>query len=122
MQEILFKYLGYLGCMIWPSKSRYRSSNPDNLVVFNANVCVDGKKVWYGDIDVTKSINDLRALAKELKREVYVLNEMDGRFDHEDDPLINNYVIKLCPDGNCHVNSNDNNYSYDVDTLKRLHD
>ena len=59
MKEHLYKiaeeHLGMRGKMISFSKSGYAQKNPDNLVVFNSNVCTDEGKIWYGDLDVTLS-------------------------------------------------------------------
>ena len=35
---------------------------------------------------------------------VYVLYEMDGRFENEENPLIDRYVVKFSPDGTYEVN------------------
>ncbi len=97
--------LGIPGKMISFSKSGYRQHYPDNFVVFNSNICTreDGK-VWYGDIDVTVSKQDLIEVAKTLNRDIYILYEMDARFENEDVPLFNNYVIKFCPNGTWTIN------------------
>jgi hypothetical protein len=99
MEEIVLNYLGWNGKMISGSKSGYRDNHPDNLVVFNANVCVGLEKVWYGDLDITLSKDTLINLSKELGDVVFVLYEMDGRFGYESDPKIDNYVVKFNPDG-----------------------
>lgn len=119
MEEILIKHLGYYGAMISGSKSGYMTRNPKNLAIFNANVCVGLEKVWWGDIDITLSKDNLINLAKELNDVVFVLYEMDGRFENEDEPLINNYVIKFLPDGTFKINEKFEKY-YDTKRIKRL--
>jgi hypothetical protein len=85
--------LGYCGRMIGFSKTYYRRAFPDNLIVFNANLIVDGKKVWYGDVDVSIDHDKLKAIALKIYRPVYLLTEMDGRFgDNEDNPKVEKYV------------------------------
>jgi hypothetical protein len=66
------------------SKSYYCTSNPQNVVFFNANL-IDEKlgKVWFGDLDLTKDAPILIKIAKELKTTFYVLREMDCRFNNE---------------------------------------
>jgi len=91
--------LGYPGHMISGSKSGYRERHPSNLAIFNANVCVNGEKVWFGDIDVTLSKENLIELSMSLKDDVYILYEMDGRFENEKKPKIERYVVKFSPDG-----------------------
>ena len=88
--------LGHNGRMIAGSKSTYRKNFPKNLVLFNANVVVEGLgKVWHGDLDLTRDEALLVRLAELTDREVYVLQEMDGRFDNEAKPKINHalYVV-----------------------------
>lgn len=98
MENLLYK-LGWPGRMISASKSGYRDQYPDNLSIFNANVCTDEGKIWWGDIDVTISKDDLTNLAVELGKTIYVLYEMDGRFENEDNPKISEAVVKFFPDG-----------------------
>ncbi len=71
--------------MISLSKSEYRDSNPHSVCIFNANVITakDGK-IWYGDLDLTKDANALKAVSKELGVILYVLRESDARFENED--------------------------------------
>jgi hypothetical protein len=99
MREKLTRILGHDGRMISPSKSSYREKFPENLVVFNANICTSKEKIWYGDIDVTLDREKLKSLASEMGEEIFVLREMDGRFENESRPLIHNFVYKVSPDG-----------------------
>jgi hypothetical protein len=88
--------LGHQGRMIAGSKSTYRKNFPKNLTLFNANVVVEGLgKVWHGDLDLTRDEALLVRLAELTDREVYVLQEMDGRFANEEKPRINHaqYVV-----------------------------
>jgi len=72
------------GRMISGSKSGYRDRYPDNLVIFNANIATKKRgKVWYGDLDVTLDYEKLEAVAEILKEDLYILYEMDGRFENE---------------------------------------
>jgi hypothetical protein len=105
-KEIILKHLGQSGAMICGSKTLYISANPKNLAVFNANVCVGLDKVWWGDIDVTLSKDALISLSKELNNVVFILYEMDGRFENEDEPNIRNYVVKFLPDGTYELTEN----------------
>jgi hypothetical protein len=91
--EVLNEKIGFCGRMISASKSGYRNKFPRNLVVFNANIIVDGKKVWWGDIDLTLSKNDLLSIAVLKNKDIYILYEMDGRFENEDSPRIDNYIV-----------------------------
>ena len=103
--SIAEKHLGMAGRMISFSKSGYSQKNPDNLVVFNSNVCIDEGNIWYGDLDVTLSYDSLSDLAKETGKTVYVLTESDGRFENEEKPRINLAVVKFHPEGGHEVTS-----------------
>lgn len=89
--------LGNHGRMISGSKSSYYQRHPDNLIVFNANVCTDNGKVWYGDLDVTLDSDKLQQAAEVLNCRLYVLYEMDARFDNEDRPRLEKAVVTFTP-------------------------
>jgi hypothetical protein len=93
-QEIL----GMRGTMISGSKSGYRRIYPDNFPIFNSNICVREGKIWYGDIDLTVSIESLQKLCLEIEEPIYVLHEMDARFEHEEKPLLNKAAVIVFPD------------------------
>lgn len=103
MNKEIIKILGVPGSMISGSKSGYRNNNPNNLAIFNSNICtIDGEefeKIWFGDIDLTLSSKNLINLSKILNKTIVVLHEMDGRFENEVKPLIHKYVYKVDPDG-----------------------
>ena len=110
LDTILMETVGPMGAMIGASKSGYRDRNPDNLVVFNCNLVLleAGEKfglgsrhgkVWFGDIDITKSRQKLKDLADRSMCTVVILSEMDGRFENESDPLLNKFVYKVEPSG-----------------------
>jgi hypothetical protein len=71
------------GRMLSGSKSRYREANPHNEVYFNANVFTRNEKIWFGDIDVTIDGEKLERIAEAIGEKLYVLREMDGRFENE---------------------------------------
>jgi hypothetical protein len=80
------KHLGFVGCILSASKKA-----PE--VIWNANVCTrEHGKIWYGDISIAKSKKALQELANKLGTNVYVLREMDARFDTEDKPRFDNAV------------------------------
>jgi hypothetical protein len=104
-QEVAREILGLPGKMVGASKSGYREMYPDHLVIFNSNVVVGNSKLWFGDLDITDSIQDLKELASSIGEKIYVLLEMDGRFGNEHNPLIQNAITTIHPDGV--VNFND---------------
>lgn len=86
----------YLGRMIAPSKSSYRNEYPDNLVVFNANIVLNKEdsfeKIWYGDLDITKDYKKLKKISNKIDYKIFVLYEMDARFENEYKPKIKEAV------------------------------
>lgn len=102
--SLLVEKLGIPGRMISGSKSGYRDANPDNLAIFNANICVDGKKIWYGDLDVTKSAEDLKEIAIKSGETIQILYEMDARFEYEENPQIGKAAVTVKPDGTITLN------------------
>ena len=95
MVEVAVKHLGPYPAMLDGDKMQYRKENPNSTVLYNGNVVTRTAKVWYGDIDVTKNIENLTALARELGESVYVLREMDARFDTHDNPNFENAVFEV---------------------------
>lgn len=91
--------LGFPGKMISGSKSGYRNAYPKNFPVFNSNLVTEKGKIWYGDLDLTTDESLLINLAAQLKQTVYVLYEMDGRFENESKPKIDNAVYSVTPEG-----------------------
>lgn len=95
VREKCLSIVGHEGRMISGSKSGYRRWRPRNVAVFNANICtVEHGKVWHGDIDLTFDEPLLRSLAAALGTEIYLLYEMDARFETEHTPAINRYLYK----------------------------
>lgn len=93
------KTLGRCGCMLSGSKSYYSDKFPNNVVVFNSNVCIKAGKIWFGDLDITVSMAKLKKLAKVLDENVYVLYEQDARFMNELDPKLERAVCCVASDG-----------------------
>lgn len=87
-QAALLETVGHEARMISYSKSGYHERHPDHVALFNANVCVDTGKIWWGDLDLTLDEPKLVDLAQRLGKTVYVLAEPHGRFEHEDAPLL----------------------------------
>ena len=93
------QWLGPVGRMIPYSKTAYMDVHSDHAVVFNANVCFQGGKVWWGDIDLTEDEPELTRLAAATGEIVYVLSEADGRFENEDAPLLDRADFSVTPSG-----------------------
>jgi hypothetical protein len=74
-----------LGRMISGSKSGYWEKHKENLVVFNSNIITESRgKVWHGDLDVTLDYENLEKVSESLGEPLYILREMDARFENED--------------------------------------
>ena len=96
VERLVSLLLGHSGRMIAGSKSTYLRAFPKNLVMFNANVILEGMgKVWHGDLDITRDEALLVRLAELTDRELYVLYEMDGRFENEDSPKLDRAAYKV---------------------------
>lgn len=84
----------YIARLVSGSKSFYRELHPKHAVLFNANI-IDEKlgKIWHGDLDLTIDGKKLKDVASELNTTLYILSEMDGRFEHEGDS-IDDFIAK----------------------------
>lgn len=91
-------HLGLPGRMISGSKSGYRQRFPQNLVIFNANLCTESEKIWWGDLDLTFDAEKLEILSNSLDKKLFVLYEMDARFENEEKPLLGKTAITFYPD------------------------
>lgn len=99
LSNIAESHLGMSGRMISFSKSGYIQRHPKHVVIFNSNICTEGGKIWQGDIDVTLAKEALSDLAQEIGSKVYVLYEMDGRFENEYSPKLDRAVVTFFSDG-----------------------
>ena len=122
MEEKAIELLGFAGIMISGSKSGYCNRNPKNLAVFNSNLIVmesTPTKIWYGDIDLTLSLDKLKALAEAIGQEIRVLREMDARFEHEEKPRVEAYVVRVEPNGNYELGQIESKYYSHEDLTKK---
>jgi hypothetical protein len=84
IEQIFVNHNLYCGQKISGSKQ----SPKGHICVWNANVVTRKLgKIWYGDLDLTKSGKVLKEIALELGEPIYVLREMDCRFGTENDPI-----------------------------------
>jgi hypothetical protein len=85
-----------LGRMISGSKQCPKG----HVCVFNANIVTAGKrKVWFGDLDLTMDIVALSKYAISLGETIFILREMDARFQNEANPKIDQAVASVSADG-----------------------
>ena len=95
--DIAQEILGYPGAMV----SGTKISLPGHKVVWNANVCTkEHGKIWFGDIDLTVDEDKIKLLAQQLNTRVYILYEMDARFDNESNPLFKEAILSIDEIGN----------------------
>ena len=73
-------------------------SKKDRETVYNANIVVGATKYWWGDFRKHSSWK-LRDLASLLGEEVYLLREMDARFETEGAPKLEKAVFAFDKDG-----------------------
>lgn len=76
--EFIRQILSYEGRMIGDSETRIK----------NANICTDDRKLWFGDVDLKKDAKKIQQIAEGLNKKIYVLREMDARFENEKKPLL----------------------------------
>jgi hypothetical protein len=95
--SIATSILGFEGKVISWSKSGYRTENPENLAIFNANIIEKTEKgyekIWYGDIDITLDYEKLIRISECLDTEIFVLYEMDARFERELAPNVSSFIV-----------------------------
>lgn len=85
--KLIFEGFGfYEGRMISGSKSGYMKENKSHHVLFNANIFSKKKrkKIWYGDLDITRDCKKLQKIADISNDTLYIVREMYGRFGAED--------------------------------------
>lgn len=86
--------LGRSGRMMSGSKSGYSNSYPANVPVFNGNLITEKLgKIWFGDIDLTLDGDKIQTLSIALGEKIYVLREMDARFENENSPKLDKAVV-----------------------------
>lgn len=67
----------------------YSKKSPEGcFCVWNANIITKSNgKVWFGDLNITREGNKLKEVAKQLGEELFVLREMDCRFETSTDSI-----------------------------------
>lgn len=69
-------------------KRKYMKENEYDEIVFNGNIYIKEKehlkKVWRGDLNITKEGNKLKEIKKETGIELYVINEKEGKCKKEE--------------------------------------
>ena len=88
-----------LACDIlgFPGKRLSGSKSTPNIV-YNANVCIyDDGKLWHGDFHRINDLPKLLELATKLDTPMFVLREMDARFENEELPKIERATITIEP-------------------------
>jgi hypothetical protein len=69
-------------------------SKSDSNIVYNANIIIGKKKHWFGDFRKQWE-HKLFEVSKLIGEDVYLLREMDARFDNENNPKIENAVFSF---------------------------
>jgi len=87
--EIVKAVLGHPGALISPSKSSYRRDYPDNMVVFNSNIATKSAgKIWWGDMDATRSEYKLVEARNLVGEDLYIFYELDMRSDNDEEKVV----------------------------------
>lgn len=90
---IINEHIGALGRML----SQMKREPKGHVCVWNGNIIVGDRKVWFGDIDLTKDAKNLQKCADEIGQPLYILREMDARFDKEKNPDLTKAVTVINP-------------------------
>jgi hypothetical protein len=104
--KLLNENLGFYGTMISGSKTGYSLARPKNFAIFNANICTEKQKIWYGDIDLTLSKDKLVEISKTTDTDLYVFYEHDARFDKENDFELEKAAVVFYKDGTFKIREN----------------
>jgi hypothetical protein len=71
-----------------------------HVCVWNANVCIKSRgKIWFGDLDLMADLDEIKTYAAKMGEPLYILREHDARFDNEANPLYDEAVAVVQPDG-----------------------
>ena len=118
---LLMETIGFPGRMISMSKSSYVGSNKTTVPIFNANICTkESGKIWFGDLDITLDKEKLSALAEGLGQDIYILTELDARFENEENPKLDQAVIIFKADGSWKLNESSVYFSmFNPETLEK---
>lgn len=81
-----------LELVIGPCGRILSATKSEKEVVYNGNVLIESTKVWFGDFRFTERYK-LQDLPRLLQCKVYVLREMDCRFETEDEPRLDRAVF-----------------------------
>jgi hypothetical protein len=96
-EEAILETLGFPGRMISASKTGFVKQHPTHMPVFNANVCLNDGKIWWGDLDLTVDEPKLVEFAALIGETVYVLSELSARFTNEARPLLEEALYLATP-------------------------
>lgn len=114
VREFLNDMGWWCGRMISGSKSGYRRWRPKNIPIFNSNMCtLTHGKIWHGDLDITDDDETLKKIAAYLNEPIYLLYEMDGRFENGEKPRIDKAIFAVV-DGKMVVSNKDYEEYYHV--------
>jgi len=94
MFQILYDNIGVPGRMMSGNKRGPKG----HICYWNANIIVEGKKVWYGDLDMTADKKSLQKIANEIGKPLYILTEHMARFDNELNPKVDEAVAIIQPE------------------------
>lgn len=106
------------------SKSGYRQRHPDHEFYPNANVfSLRLGKIWWGDLDLNVHGRALQKIARIMGERLYVLREMDGRFENMTRPATEARYVAIWHTGRpdrLPWRSYQRESGFNVDQFKRL--
>ena len=82
-----------------PSYPHYFAAHPDNIIIRRANILTKEQgRIWWGDLDLTLEMDDLKQLAKDINQEIWILREMDVSLRGRE-PDWDSFVFRIQPNG-----------------------
>lgn len=97
-QKYLAAMHGFL--MIGRMMSGTKIGPKGHVCLWNANILTTERgKIWFGDLDLTADEKMLVKLAADLGTKLYILREMDARFNREKNPAWDRAVACVTADG-----------------------
>ena len=81
----LYKVFEDNGLYMGRTISGGKTAPKGHIAVWNGNIITKKRgKIWYGDLNLTKEVDQLKTIAKTLGEDLYILTEHDARFAYAD--------------------------------------
>ena len=83
-----------------PAKIKYLGEHLGDLVVFSSGIITISGMIWNGDINISQSLKQLKKIARDINKRLYVLYSTDIEKLHKNEEiLLSSSAIIINPDG-----------------------